>query len=131
MKAIIFLLFTSFPFHVKCQVNDNYQSLETVRTKLEGKWKDNKKFRGKVWITTFKFMNDSIGTWSNNRTISSAPIFILREKNGKYYISAIEITGGECDPREIIRLNSKKLILLDPVTKAKFRFKRIVKAPIE
>ncbi len=110
-------------------MNDNYQSLETVRTKLEGKWKDNKNFRGEVWITTFKFMNDSIGTWSNNRTHSSAPIFILRQKNGKYYISAIEVTGGECDPREIFLLDSKKLILFDPKTKKKFRFKRIDKLP--
>jgi len=129
LKTVIFLLIALFTLQAKSQVNYDSQSLETVKTKLEGKWRDDKKFGGEISITSFKFSTDSTGTWLNNRTHSSAPIFILRQKNGKYYISAIEVTGGECDAREIFLLNSKKLILFDPKTKQKFRFKRIDKVP--
>ncbi|MDC0313810.1 hypothetical protein OAL26_01630 [Flavobacteriales bacterium] len=129
MKVVIFLLITLFTFNARGQVPNDSQSLKTVKTKLEGKWKHDKKFRGKIWITTFKFNTDSTGTWLNNRTHSTAPIFTLREKNGKYYISAFDVFGGECDPREIFFLDSKKLILLDPKTKEKFNFKRIKKVP--
>jgi hypothetical protein len=126
MKTVLFILITTlFTFHAKSQVNDDGQSFEHVKSKLEGKWKDENKSGGETSITTFKFMTDSTGTWQNNRTHSSAPLFILRQKNGEYYISAIEVTGGECDPREIFFLDSKKLILLDPVTKEKFKYKRM------
>jgi len=129
MEVVIFLLITLFTFNARGQVTNDSQSLKTVKTKLEGKWKHDKKFRGKISITTFKFNNDSTGTWLNNRTHSTTPIFTLREKNGKYYISAFDVIGGECDPREIFLLDSKKLILLDPKTKEKFKFKRIKKVP--
>jgi len=47
MKVVIFLLITLFTFNARGQVPNDSQSLKTVKTKLEGKWKHDKKFRGK------------------------------------------------------------------------------------
>ena len=124
MKTVILLIITLFTFQAISQVVDDSQSLEAVKTKLEGNWKHDEKFRGKIWITSFKFNSDSTGTWLNNRTHSTAPTFILRKKDGVFYISAIDVIGGECDPRKIFLLDAKKLILIDPETKEKFKYKK-------
>jgi hypothetical protein len=129
MKTVLLITTTLLTFQAIGQVVDDSEFLEAVRAKLEGNWRHDKKYGGQLFITTFKFNSDSTGTWQNNRTHSTAPIFILRKKEGVFYISAIDVIGGECDPRKIVRLDAKTLILIDPKTKEKFSYKRLNKLP--
>jgi len=129
MKAILFYILLLISFCGTAQNNDNIHSLDFVKSNLSGNWKNENRFKGKIWITTFSFFTDSTGTWRNNRTHSSAPTFIIREQNRKFYISAVELLGGECARREIILLDSKKMILSDPVTKEEFKYKRTKRGP--
>ena len=99
-------------------------SLEVVRSKLTGSWKHENRFRGKKWVTTFKFHNDSTGSWLNNRTFNSSPNFKIWEEDYKYFLQLADIWGHGNDPIEILRLDEKKLILQNTTTNKKYIYLR-------
>ncbi|MCR9172903.1 MAG: hypothetical protein NXI10_10440 [bacterium] len=123
-KALVPIFVIGCCLYAEGQTDRDSLTMTGVKSKLEGDWKNDRRFRGKSWITTFRFITDSTGSWTNNRTISTAPAFVLRESNGVFYLRAIDFLGGECAPRKIVVLTRKKLVLQDPESNEKFRYKR-------